>query len=131
MEEPNVVQFFMLETSSWSCCCLCYRGCFGINLSVFAFTKKNFSQKGKETNKKPNIFSRKKKIEKNFFSDQTNKGKRHIFEPEDKRINDDDDNNNFARWERKPTAACYCFVGGGGNTGSSQHLGLRWRLAKE
>ena len=69
-------------------------------------------------------------VKKIFFSDQTNKGKRHIFEPEDKRINDDD-NNNFARWERKPTAACYCFVGGGGNTGGSQHLGLRWRLAKE
>ena len=34
-------------------------------------------------------------VKKNF-SDQTNKGKRHIFEPEDKRINDDD-NNNFAR----------------------------------
>ena len=35
-------------------------------------------------------------VKKIFFSDQTNKGKRHIFEPEDKRINDDD-NNNFAR----------------------------------
>ena len=34
-------------------------------------------------------------VKKIFFSDQTNKGKRHIFEPEDKRINDD--NNNFAR----------------------------------
>ena len=57
-----------------------------------------------------------------FFFGSDYKGKRHIFEPEDKRINDDDDNNKFAR---EKTYGMLLLRGWW-----EQHLGLRRRLAK-